>query len=126
MLTDYPLMAQIPAQDLERAARFYADRLGLKPVDEIEGTAVIYQTGGTMFALYATQFAGTAEHTLAAWQVDDLEAEMAALRKQGVTFEDYDMPGLKTENGVATMGESRAAWFKDSEGNTLALFEMEE
>jgi catechol 2,3-dioxygenase-like lactoylglutathione lyase family enzyme len=123
MLTDYQMQATIPAHDLERARKFYAEKLGLTPSRETMG-GLVYEYAGSWFLLYPSQGAGTAEHTIAGWVVDDLEAEVAELRDRGVVFEEYDMPGLKTVDGIATTGDERAAWFKDSEGNILGLGEL--
>ena len=84
----------------------------------------MYQVKNSKFLLYETSFAGTAQNTAASWSTNDLDAEMAELRSNGVVFEEYDFPGLKTENGVAANEDGRAAWFKDSEGNILALSEV--
>ncbi|TYC23459.1 VOC family protein [Micromonospora sp. MP36] len=120
MLRDAPVQAAIPASDMERAKRFYRDTLGLTISREAED-AVHFESGGTQFFIYPTSNAGQAPHTLAAWLVADLDAEMADLRGRGVTFEEYDLPGLKTVNGVAEVATMRAAWFKDSEGNILGV-----
>jgi catechol 2,3-dioxygenase-like lactoylglutathione lyase family enzyme len=115
-------MATIPAKDLARARKFYTEKLGLKDGQEILG-GVLFETGkGTAFLLYESQFAGTNQATAMGFQVSDFEATVSDLRSRGVTFEDYDFPGLKTENGVADMPDgSKAAWFKDTEGNIIAL-----
>jgi predicted enzyme related to lactoylglutathione lyase len=124
MLSESEIYAVLPASDLGRARSFYSEKLGLEPTEE-RGEGLIYQTkGGAKILLYETQFAGTAQNTAMSWTVDDLDGEMADLRSKGVTFEDYDFPGLKTENGVATYDEGRGAWFKDSEGNILAVTEL--
>lgn len=124
MLSDSEIYAVLPASDLGRAREFYKDKLGLEPADE-RGDGLIYQTkGGPKFLLYETQFAGTAQNTAMNFVTDDLDAEMADLRSRGVQFEEYDFPGLKTENGVAEYDGGRGAWFKDSEGNILAVGEM--
>ena len=114
--------ATLPAKDLARARQFYADKLGLEPTSEEMGS-LMYETGkGTGFLLYESQFAGTNQATAMGLAVTDFDSAIEDLRARGVTFEDYDMPGLKTENGVATMpGGMKTAWFKDSEGNILAL-----
>ena len=79
-------------------------------------------SGGVQFGIYPTRAsAGTA--TVAEWEVADLQAEMKDLRNRGVTFEEYDLPGLKTIDGVAEIGGFKGAWFKDSEGNILAISE---
>jgi catechol 2,3-dioxygenase-like lactoylglutathione lyase family enzyme len=122
MLSDRQTIAVVPASDLQRARAFYRDNLGLEPAREERG-GLIYEGKGSKFLLYETQFAGTAQNTAMSWLTDDLDADMADMRGRGVVFEEYDFPGLKTENGVATDDVGRGAWFKDSEGNILALTE---
>ena len=124
MLTSGTVTANIPAADLERARAFYADTLGLTPVTEVpEGGMLVYRTdGGTTFSVYQTEYAGQAGHTIAQWHVDDVQAEVKALKDKGVSFETYDMPGVQWDDGIANMGGmGYAAWFKDSEGNTLCI-----
>lgn len=123
MLADRRATAMIPAKDFARARAWYADKLGLAPVEEMpEGGGAAYVLGGGLRAfLYPTQFAGTAQHTLLSFDTPDLAADMAAMRAKGVVFLDYDLPGLKTENGVATFGPVKNAWCKDSEGNILGF-----
>lgn len=119
------VIAIIPATDLERARRFYAEKFGIAPAVEDRDEGLLFIFGdGSRFLLYETQFAGTAEHTVASFVVDDLDAAMSSLRGRGVVFEEYDYPGFKTVNGVVAMGQNRAAWFKDSEGNIIALSEL--
>ncbi|MFJ9695936.1 VOC family protein [Kitasatospora sp. NPDC101183] len=123
MLGDAPVLAMIPATDLARAKAFYSDTLGLKLVDET-AEDVTFESGGTRFGMYETPSGGQAAHTLASFKVGDLDAEMAALRDRGVTFEEYEFPGLTTKGGVAVGSDGlRAAWFKDCEGNILCLAE---
>ena len=121
MFADKRATAMLPAKDLERAKRFYTDVLGLKPVEEMEqgAGASFVLGGGTRVFLYPTQFAGTAQHTLLSFDTKDLAADMKALRGKGVKFEEYDLPNLKTVDGVARWGEVKNAWFKDSEGNYI-------
>lgn len=124
MLNNGAVTANIPAADLKRARAFYADKLGMTPSSEMDGAAtLIYQTdGGTTFSVYETQFAGQAGHTIAQWHVDDVAAEVQDLKAKGVIFEEYDMPGVEWNDGIASMGDmGKAAWFKDSEGNILCL-----
>ncbi|MFJ7244772.1 VOC family protein [Kitasatospora sp. NPDC098652] len=120
MLGDGPLQAVIPATDLARAKAFYTDTLGLKVVEEHE-EELTGECGATQFTIYHTPSGGQAAHTLASFKVADLDGEMTALREHGITFEEYDFPGLKTVNGVAEGDGMRAAWFKDSEGNILCV-----
>ncbi|GAA4958369.1 glyoxalase/bleomycin resistance/dioxygenase family protein [Yinghuangia aomiensis] len=121
MIADAPLTAVVPVTDRARAVAFYRDKLGI-PVKEEHAEDITFTCGGTQFSLYETPYGGQAQHTLASWKVDDLDAAMKDLRGRGVVFEDYDFPGLKTVNGVAESPEGgRAAWFRDSEGNVLCV-----
>ena len=121
MLQESPMYAYIPVSDLARARKFYEQKIGFKPKEDVQG-GVVYEFGkSTACFMYPTPNAGTSKASQAFWQVEDVEREVAALKARGVTFEDYDMPGMKTVNGVLTAGGAKAAWFKDSEGNTLAL-----
>ncbi|MBM7831194.1 catechol 2,3-dioxygenase-like lactoylglutathione lyase family enzyme [Agromyces cerinus] len=110
----------LPASDLERAVRYWKDTFDLDPVMTDE-TGVLFEIGGSRVLVYETQFAGTAKNTAFGIDTDDLEAAMSELRSRGVEFADYDMPGLKTVDGVADLGGERSAWFTDSEGNILAI-----
>jgi catechol 2,3-dioxygenase-like lactoylglutathione lyase family enzyme len=110
----------LPAKDLQRARQYYHDKLGLDPNAEHEGM-VTYRTDGGTFDVYETPNAGTAQNTQMCWATDDLDAEMRQMRERGVVFEDYDVPGLKTVDGVASDDEMRTAWFRDSEGNFLCI-----
>jgi len=120
MLKDHQIHSVIPATDIERARAFYADKLGLTPTRE-EPAGPVYEAAGSWFRLISTPHAGTAKHTLAGWAVDDLEAEVAELKSKGVVFLEYDLPGLRTVDGILTTPRARAAWFNDSEGNILGL-----
>ena len=128
MLADSRVAARLPAKDLERAKRFYLEKLGLEPVEERPG-GIRYRCGGGDFALFESAGAAAGNHTQMGWEVADIEATVAALRARGVVFEEYDLPGLETINGIAEIegnypskgaGE-RGAWFRDSEGNLLGL-----
>jgi predicted enzyme related to lactoylglutathione lyase len=123
MLENGTVTANIPAGDLKRAREFYADKLGVTPYSEFEGMMLFYRTaGGTTFSVYQTEYAGQAGHTIAQWHVDDVEQEVRNLKAKGIAFERYDMPGVEWKDDVAYMGGmGKAAWFKDSEGNTLCL-----
>ncbi len=123
MLQQHPIYAYLPARDVARARRFYEQKLGFKPGQELAG-GVAYTFGErTGCFLYPTQNAGTSKASQAFWQVEDIEAEVAQLKARGVVFEDYDLPGEKSPSGVVTDGGAKAAWFKDTEGNILALIE---
>jgi catechol 2,3-dioxygenase-like lactoylglutathione lyase family enzyme len=119
---------RLPAQDLDRARAFYADKLGLESAEEREG-GLRYVCAGGEFALFESVGAASGDHTQMGWEVEDIEATVAALRARGVVFEEYDFPGLRTVDGIADIegnypskgtGE-RGAWFRDSEGNMLGL-----
>jgi catechol 2,3-dioxygenase-like lactoylglutathione lyase family enzyme len=121
MLSELPIHTALPVTDMERARRFYADKLGLTPEVELPD-GLFYRCGaGTRFLLYPSGAASAGAHTQMTFNTDDIEGVVAALRSRGVVFEEYDFPDLKTVNGVATIAESKGAWFKDSEGNLLAL-----
>lgn len=120
MLDRFDVYATIPAQNLERAKSFYADKLGLKP-DEERPEGLRYRCGNGGFLLFESSGEPSGAHTQLGWDVDDLEAAVAKLRESGVVFEEYDMPGFKTVNGIAEIAGEKGAWFKDSEGNLLAL-----
>jgi catechol 2,3-dioxygenase-like lactoylglutathione lyase family enzyme len=117
---DWTFGATIPAKDLEGTRKFYENVLGLEMVRE-DPAGISYRTGDSVLFLYPTEFAGTAQHTLGGFSVSDIEAAVAELRAKGVTFEEYDMPGLKTVNGIAELGGEKGAWFKDPEGNILSV-----
>ncbi|MYT32626.1 MULTISPECIES: VOC family protein [unclassified Streptomyces] len=124
---------RLPAQDLDRARRFYSERLGLEPVDERPG-GLLYRCGGVDFVLFRSAGSSVGAFTQMSWEVDDIEAVVAELRRRGVVFEDVDLPGLlgggRTTDGIAEVqgnypskgarGE-RGAWFRDSEGNMLGI-----
>ena len=129
MLGNARVATRLPAQDLERARRFYAEKLGLEPAEERPG-GLRYLPASGEFVLFASTGGAPGTFTQMAFEVDDLEAVVTALRGRGVVFEDVDAPGLRTVDGVAEVegnypsknstGE-RAAWFRDSEGNLLGI-----
>jgi len=122
MLQKAPMYSYIPATDVARARKFYEVKLGFRPKQEVAG-GVVYEFGkGTGCLLYPTPNAGTSLASQAFWQVEDIEREVAELKARGVKFEIYDMPGTD-ENGISTAGGAKAAWFKDTEGNIMALVE---
>jgi catechol 2,3-dioxygenase-like lactoylglutathione lyase family enzyme len=122
MLTNSSVAAILPVTDMDRARKFYEESLGLKPSGkDIGPDHVMYECGGgTKLVIYKREQT-KADHTAAGFWVADIEKEMGELRSKGVTFEEYDFPGLKTVNGVATIGPTKSAWFKDTEGNILAI-----
>lgn len=111
----------IAVSDMDRAKEFYGGTLGLKARDE-RADGIRYEAGeGTALFVYPSQFAGTAQSTYMAFQVSDLDTAVEELRGRGVVFEEYDMPGLKTVNGIAEIQGIRGAWFKDPDGNILSV-----
>jgi catechol 2,3-dioxygenase-like lactoylglutathione lyase family enzyme len=123
MLSDSPCRPTIAVSDKEMARAFYGDTLGLPLHEENPVGATFRCGGGTFLEVYPSQFAGSVRSTSAGFEVADLAAEMTVLRERGVVFEDYDLPLLKTADGVAQLGPNRVAWFKDPDGNTFALVE---
>ena len=121
MLQRSPMYAYLPAKDVARARKFYEEKLGFKPKEESAGGVVYEFAGHTACFLYPTPNAGTSQASQAFWEVDDVEREVTELKARGVTFEEYDVPGLKTVNSIATGGGAKTAWFRDSEGNILAV-----
>ena len=125
MLADSDVSATIPATDLARAKDFYREKLGLEPSREVEfGGGYFYATGNTEFLLYPSTFAGTNQATAASFRVDDVDAVVAELKGRGLVFEEYDFGEIKTVDSIMTTPDgSRGAWFKDSEGNILSVFQ---
>lgn len=121
--------ARIPARDLARARFFYSSKLGLDPVEERPG-GLRYRCGSSYFVLFESSGSASGNHTQMSWEVNDIQATVNELRCRGVVFEEYDLPGLKTINGIAEISGNypskgsageRGAWFKDSEGNLLSI-----
>jgi len=123
MLKDNDVYVTIPVANLAETRRFYEDKLGLEV--EMENSAgVFYRAGSSRMLLFTSTGKANGSHTQAGWRVNDLAAEVSALQTNGVKFEEYDLPGLKTVNGIADMGGIRAAWFKDPEGNLFGIAEF--
>jgi predicted enzyme related to lactoylglutathione lyase len=123
MLADARIGANVPVSNLDDAISFYEGKLGLPIFERGEEHRYARFSGGgqTKLGIYESATAGQARHTLASFVVDDVRAVVNALKANGVVFEEYDMPGMKTEDGVATMGDTRAAWLKDPDGNILEI-----
>ena len=122
MLSRSPVAASLPFHGLQAAQDFYTRKLGLELAEgSVADGYLSFDAGeGTSLSVFESE-SEKSDDTAATFEVDDLAAEMRALRKQGITFEEYDLPGIKTVNGVATMGDHTAAWFKDPGGNILCL-----
>jgi catechol 2,3-dioxygenase-like lactoylglutathione lyase family enzyme len=127
-LADSYVATRLPAQDLDRARRWYAEKLGLDPIEERPG-GLRYRCGSTFFVVFQSTGRASGASTQMGWDVDDIEAVVADLRSRGVEFEEVDVPGLQTVNGIADVdgnypskgrGE-RGAWFRDSEGNLIGI-----
>jgi catechol 2,3-dioxygenase-like lactoylglutathione lyase family enzyme len=120
---------RLPAQDLDRARAFYAEKLGLVPAEERPG-GILYRCAAGEFSLFESAGAASGTHTQMAFEVDDIDATVAELKSRGVVFEEFDLPGLTTVDGIAEVAGNypskggtgeRAAWFRDSEGNLLGI-----
>jgi predicted enzyme related to lactoylglutathione lyase len=115
------IVPYIPVTKVARARKFYEEKLGLTPKEEYAG-GVIYECGdGSWVFMYPSAGAGTSKASTAFWAVDDVGAEVRELKARGVVFEEYNLPGIKMENSIASAGGAKTAWFKDSEGNILAI-----
>jgi len=121
MLKDAAIVPYIPVGDMGRARKFYEEKVGLKPKEAYAGGVIYECANGSWVFMYPSPGAGTSKASTLFWSVNDVVAEVAELKARGVVFEEYNYPGLKTENSIATGGGAKTAWFKDSEGNTLAV-----
>jgi predicted enzyme related to lactoylglutathione lyase len=125
MLSRAKIGAVIPVSDLERGIEFYGQTLGLgtpERDDISDNPGARFPIGGGELYIYKSVGAGQSKHTLCAFEVDDIEQEVDDLRGRGVSMEEYDMPGMKTENGIVDMGGGiKGAFFKDPDGNILGL-----
>lgn len=123
MLNRSEVHANIPASDLKRAKTFYTETLGLKPSAENEYAITFPTPAGSWFQVYETSYAGTGKHTVAQWEVDDIEEAVRQLTARGVEFEEYELPGVEWNGSIASIPGGRTAWFRDSEGNVMCLDE---
>ncbi|MER5637679.1 VOC family protein [Kitasatospora sp. NPDC002227] len=125
MLLEARVVAALPVSDLAVAKEWYRAKLGLEPVEEFAG-GLIYEAGeGSRFSLFPTGITERGGHTQVAFGVANVAAEVAALRERGVVFEEYDQPGLKTEDGIAVMDGHPGAWFKDCGGNLVGVVQLD-
>jgi catechol 2,3-dioxygenase-like lactoylglutathione lyase family enzyme len=128
VLKEGKVATRLPAQDLQRARAFYAEKLGLHPDEEREG-GLRYECAAGEFGLFESVGAASGDHTQMGWEVEDIEATVSELRSRGVVFEEYDLPGFRTVDGIADIEgnypskgvRERGAWFRDSEGNLLGI-----
>ena len=123
MLSEYAIDIVLLATDLESTRDFYRDKIGLEILNE-NSSAVTFKCGSNHLAITKSAVGTADEQTQAAWRVKDLDAELATLRSRGVKIEDYDLPGLKTIEGIADIGFARMAWFIDPARNCLGIMEL--
>ncbi len=126
MLGEHPIAPVLLAKDLAAARKLYHDKLGLQIVREDENAIVFRCGSGTRLDVTKSTVGTADQQTQAAWQVSDIRAEVAELRARGVKVEDYDTPGLKTEDGIADIGFARAAWIIDPGTNALGILQIKE
>ena len=124
MLEGATAHATLPAIDMERAAKFYTEKVGATPRESAEGGA-FFSLGDSMFSIYPTPNPNRGGHTQMGLRVPDVRAAVADLRSRGVVFEEYDFPGLKTVEGIADVGGASAAWFKDTEDNIIGVVQFD-
>lgn len=115
----------IAVKDLDRARKFYEEKLGLKTREEMPGEVLTAQSGGTTINIYRSEFAGTNKATALNFEVDDIEQEVSELKEKGIFFEHYDLPGLEQRGDLHVAEGFKTAWFKDPDGNILSLIEGE-
>ncbi len=123
MLSNREVHATLPVKDLNRARKFYAEKLGLTPAQELPG-GLMYKVKNSWFLLFPSSGASSGTFTQMGWETDNLESDVAELKSRGVVFEEYDFPNFKTVNGIFTASANRSAWFKDSEGNLHGIVQF--
>lgn len=121
MLGNAEIAATLAVMDIDRAKRFYEGKLGLVLLRSPQPGLLLFKVGASTLIVYSSEFAGTNKATAATWMVNDVEAAVKELKSKGVTFEHYDYPGVTLHGDVHEMGASKAAWFKDPDGNILAI-----
>ena len=121
MLRDTDAVATLAVRDLNTAAKFYGETLGLSRASTEDNEAIVFESGDTTINVYRSTFAGTNKATALTWAVDDVEEIVRTLKAKGVTFEHYDLPQTKREGDVHVAGDHKIAWFKDPDGNILSV-----
>ena len=121
MLRDADAVATLAVKDLDAAARFYEETLGLGRIDGEDDEALMFESGDTTINVYRSSFAGTNKATALTWAVDDVEDVVRTLKAKGVKFEHYDLPETRREGDVHVSGDMKIAWFKDPDGNILSV-----
>lgn len=122
MLGDHSMHVVLLSLDLAESRVFYHEKVGLEVLDENE-EAITFRSGSTELAVTKSTTGTSDTQTQAGWYVDDLEAELRDLRARGVEIQEYDLPGLKTVDGIADIGFARAAWIVDPHGNALGILQ---
>jgi catechol 2,3-dioxygenase-like lactoylglutathione lyase family enzyme len=123
MLSQLEIHATLPVQDMNRAKKFYAEKLGMTPSADLPG-GLVFQCKNSWFLLFPSGGIPSGSFTQAGWATDHIEKDVAELKSRGVVFEEYNLPNFKTVNSIATTGPNRAAWFRDSEGNMLGIVQL--
>jgi catechol 2,3-dioxygenase-like lactoylglutathione lyase family enzyme len=123
MLGKADFTPMIAVKDLDRAKQFYTDTLGLKPTGEENSEVFMLKSGDTTLSLYRSEFAGSNKATALTFDVNDIKSEVSELKGKGITFEHYDLEGLKQEGDIYTAEGMKTAWFKDPDGNILSMIE---
>lgn len=121
MLGNKDAVATVAVKNLAAAKQFYEGTLGLKQIEAEEDEVIVYGSGNSRINVYRSQYAGTNKATALTWAVDDVEGEVRALKSKGVSFEHYDMPGMRREGDLHVGGDMKVAWFKDPDGNILNI-----
>lgn len=125
MLTKSQTTTMLPVFDADRASRFYGDKLGLRQIATgVDGTRVFEAGNGDAIGLMPAEAGAQSKHTVLSFEVDDIRAEILELEERGISFADYDLPDLKTVDHIAEMGNEKAAWFTDTEGNILCIHQV--
>jgi predicted enzyme related to lactoylglutathione lyase len=125
MLTKATTTTMLPVSDMDRAARFYGDTLGLhQKATGADGSRIFDAGNGDAIGLMPAESGAQSAHTVLSFEVSDIASEIRDLEGRGVRFADYDLPDLKTVNHIAEMGTEKAAWFSDPEGNILCIHEV--
>ena len=127
MVKNNKVSAVLVSTDLERAQRFYEDKVGLTLSPQTIKNHLVFEAGdGTSLLIYGRPSGNKADHTQVRFWSNDIEKDVAALAASGVEFEEYDTDTFKTvDHIVTTAGIGRSAWFKDPDGNTIAVFQPE-
>jgi catechol 2,3-dioxygenase-like lactoylglutathione lyase family enzyme len=123
MLGKADFTPMIAVKDLDRAKQFYTDTLGLKPTGEENSEVFMLKSGDTTLSLYRSEFAGSNKATALTFDVNDIKSEVSELKGKGITFEHYDLEGLKQEGDIYTAEGMKTAWFKDPDGNIRSMIE---